>query len=146
MIKRIILFRKFAQFKNNPYLCGSKRIVNNQNTAQITRKNEPRRAFFEPEKVLIMDTNRDILQFLHYHPLSSRAEITDGLAFLGSDATMKRLLAYEVQQGNIMVSGTGRATRYSLSNQAQLCMPINLDTYFAQDVDERKVQTCFNFD
>lgn len=25
-------------------------------------------------------------------------------------------------------------------------MPINLDTYFAQDVDERKVQTCFNFD
>ena len=93
-----------------------------------------------------MDINREILQFLHYHPLSSRVEITDGLAFLGSDATMKRLLAYEVQQGNIVVSGTGRATRYSLSNQAQLCMPINLDTYFAQDVDERKVQTCFNFD
>ena len=92
-----------------------------------------------------MDLNREILQFLHYHPLSSRVEITDGLAFLGSDATMKRLLAYEVQQGNIVVSGTGRATRYSLSNQAQLCMPINLDTYFAQDVDERKVQTCFNF-
>lgn len=146
MIKSIILFRKFAQFKNNLYLCGSKRIVNNQNTAQITRKNEPRGAFFEPEKVLIMDTNRDILQFLHYHPLSSRAEITDGLAFLGSDATMKRLLAYEVQQGNIMVSGTGRATRYSLSAQAHLCMPIHLDTYFAQDVDERKVQTGFNFD
>ena len=93
-----------------------------------------------------MDTNRDILQFLHYHPLSSRAEITDGLAFLGSDATMKRLLAYEVQQGNIMVSGTGRATRYSLSAQAHLCMPIHLDTYFALDVDERKVQTGFNFD
>lgn len=92
-----------------------------------------------------MDTNREILQFLHYHPLSSRAEITDGLAFLGSDATMKRLLAHEVQQGNIVVSGTGRATRYSLSNQAHLCMPINLDTYFAQDVDERKVQTGFNF-
>ncbi|MGM9746812.1 MAG: Fic family protein [Paludibacteraceae bacterium] len=93
-----------------------------------------------------MDTNREILQFLHYHPLSSRAEITDGLAFLGSDATMKRLLAYEVQQGNIVVSGTGRATRYSLSDQAHLCMPINVDTYFAQDVDERKVQTSFNFD
>ena len=92
-----------------------------------------------------MDLNREILQFLHYHPLSSRAEISNGISFLGSDATMKRLLASEVQQGNIVVSGTGRATRYSLSNQAQLCMPINLDTYFAQDVDERKVQTCFNF-
>lgn len=93
-----------------------------------------------------MDLNREILQFLHYHPLSSRAEISNGISFLGSDATMKRLLASEVQQGNIVVSGTGRATRYSLSNQAQLCMPIKLDTYFAQDVDERKVQTCFNFD
>lgn len=25
-------------------------------------------------------------------------------------------------------------------------MPLNLDTYFAQDVDERQVQTSFNFD
>ena len=24
-------------------------------------------------------------------------------------------------------------------------MPLNLDTYFAQDVDERQVQTSFNF-
>lgn len=51
-----------------------------------------------------MDINREILQFLHYHPLSSRVEISNGISFLGSDATMKRLLAYEVQQGNIVVS------------------------------------------
>ena len=43
-------------------------------------------------------------------------------------------------------NNTGRATRYSLSAQAHLCMPIHLDTYFALDVDERKVQTGFNFD
>jgi len=93
-----------------------------------------------------MDTNREILQYLHYHPLSARADITLGVNFLGSDATMKRILATEVEQGNIVVNGIGRATRYSLSAQAHLTMPLNLDTYFAKDVDEREVQAGFNFD
>ena len=87
-----------------------------------------------------------ILQFLHYHPLSSRDEIARGTAFEGSDATMKRLLAAAVAKGDVVVEGKARATRYKLSDQAHLLMPLNLDTYFAQDVDEREVQTSFNFD
>ena len=93
-----------------------------------------------------MDISRDILQFLHYHPLSSRDEIARGTAFEGSDATMKRLLAAAVAKGDVVVEGKARATRYKLSDQAHLLMPLNLDTYFAQDVDEREVQTSFNFD
>ena len=93
-----------------------------------------------------MDISREILQFLYYHPLSSRDEIARGTGFEGSDATMKRLLAAAVAQGNVTVEGKARATRYRLSDQAHLLMPLNLDTYFAQDVDERKVQTAFNFD
>lgn len=41
--------------------------------------------------------------------------------------------------------GKARATRYHLSDQAFLLMPLNLETYFAMDVDERQVQTSFNF-
>lgn len=93
-----------------------------------------------------MDISREILQFLHYHPLSSRDEIAQGIGFEGSDATMKRLIATAVQDGDILVEGKARATRYRLSAQAHLLMPLNLDTYFAQDVDERQVQTSFNFD
>ena len=93
-----------------------------------------------------MDISREILQFLHYHPLSSRDEIARGTAFEGSDATMKRLLAAAVAKGDVVVEGKARATRYKLSDQAHLLMPLNLDTYFAQDVDEREMQTSFNFD
>lgn len=92
-----------------------------------------------------MDISREILQFLHYHPLSSRDEIAKGTAFEGSDATMKRLLALGVQNGDIVVEGKARATRYRLSDQAHLLMSLDLDTYFALDVDERQVQTSFNF-
>ena len=92
-----------------------------------------------------MDLSREILQYLHYHPQSSRDEIAKGIAFSGSDATLKRLIAAEVQKGDIIVEGKARATRYSLSPQAHLLMPLDLDTYFALDVDDRQVQTSFNF-
>ena len=93
-----------------------------------------------------MDISREILQFLHYHPLSSRDEIAMGIAFEGSDATMKRHIAAGIQNGDIAVEGKARATRYRLSAQAHLLMPLNLDTYFAQDIDKRPVQTSFNFE
>ena len=51
------------------------------------------------------------MQFLHYHPLSSRDEIARGTAFDGSDATMKRQLAAAVAQGDVVVEGKARASR-----------------------------------
>lgn len=92
-----------------------------------------------------MDISREILQYLHYHPQSSRDEIAKGTAFSGSDATIKRIIAAGVQKGDIIVVGRARATRYCLSPQAHLLMPLDLDTYFALDVDDRQVQTSFNF-
>lgn len=92
-----------------------------------------------------MDNSREILQYLHYHPMASRDEITNGIAFGSSDATMKRLIASCVKNGDIVVEGKARSTRYRLSDKAHLLMPLNLDSYFANDVDERQVQTTFNF-
>ena len=93
-----------------------------------------------------MDISREILQFLHYHPQSSRDEIAKGTSFEGSDATLKRLIGAGIQHGDIVVEGKARATRYRLSNQAHLLMPLDLETYFALDVDKRQVQTSFNFE
>lgn len=44
---------------------------------------------------LVMDAQREILQYLHFHPLCTREEIKVGMAFEGSDATLKRLLKVE---------------------------------------------------
>lgn len=93
-----------------------------------------------------MDTPREILQYLHYHPETSREEIAKGIGFEGSDATFKRHIAALVGEGSVIASGKARATTYSLSHQAHLLMPLSLDTYFEKDVDEREVQTSFNFD
>jgi hypothetical protein len=87
-----------------------------------------------------------IEQFLRFNPGSSRKDIADGIASTVSDATLKRAIADGITKGYIKSSGKARATVYSLTAQAFVMMTYNLDTYFAKEVDERNVQTGFNFD
>ena len=64
-----------------------------------------------------MDVAREILQFLHYNPLSAREEIANGIKFEGSDTTLKRVLSSLIQKGDVSVNGKARATRYRLSDR-----------------------------
>ena len=93
-----------------------------------------------------MTRENEILQYLHYHPGSSRSEIEAGMNLTESPATVKRILSSLVENGTALVSGQGRATRYSVSPQAHVTMELNIDTYFQKETDEREVQTSFNFD
>lgn len=93
-----------------------------------------------------MTIDIEILQFLHYHPLANRTEIMAGLTKAPSDSTMKRLLSAAVKEGNIETAGRGPATKYKLTPQAHVTMPLDLATYFDKDIDEREVQESFNFD
>lgn len=93
-----------------------------------------------------MTIDIEILQFLHYHPMSNRTEITQGLMDAPSESTMKRLISTAVKKGYVEAIGRGPATKYRLTPQAHVTMPLNLDTYFDKDIDEREVQETFNFD
>ena len=93
-----------------------------------------------------MTIDIEILQFLHYHPLVNRTEIMAGLTKAPSDSTMKRLLSAALKEGNIETAGRGPATKYKLTPQAHVTMPLDLATYFNKEIDEREVQESFNFD
>ncbi len=93
-----------------------------------------------------MTLDVSILQYLHYHPLSSRDQIAQSLADAPSESTLKRIIRNMVNEGMVVVSGRGPATRYKLSAQAHVTMPLDLDTYFDKDIDQREVQEMFNFD
>ena len=93
-----------------------------------------------------MTLETEILQVLHFHPLASRSEIAALLTQAPSESTLKRLIGDAVKKNLILVSGRGPATKYSLSPQAHVTMPLDLATYFAADVDERQIQDCFNFE
>ena len=93
-----------------------------------------------------MTTTDQILEFLHYNPSRSRPEIMAGIGTTLSDAQFKRVLAEAVAGGLVAVEGRARATRYSITPRAHLLRTVDLKTYYAKDVDERIVQTGFNFD
>ena len=93
-----------------------------------------------------MTRENEILQYLHYNPGASRSEIETGMNLKESPATVKRILAGLVESGQAVVIGQGRATRYSVSAQVHVTMPLNIDTYFEKETDERIVQTDFNFE
>lgn len=93
-----------------------------------------------------MTPDVEMLQYLHYHSDSAKAEIKAGMSLEMSDATIKRVLSKAVKDGMVLVIGKGRATKYRLTPQAYVTMDLNLDTYFDKDVDEREVQEGFNFE
>lgn len=93
-----------------------------------------------------MTIDIEILQFLHYHPLANRTEIMAGLMETPSGSTVKRLLSAAVKEGNIETVGRGPSTKYRLTPQAHVTMPLDLATYFDKDIDERVVLKSFNFD
>lgn len=93
-----------------------------------------------------MTTEIEILQYLHYNPLAKRSDILPSLSKQVSDRTLMRMLSEATAKGHIEVVGRGPATRYRLTPQAHMTMELDLDTYFAKDVDERQVQESFNFE
>lgn len=93
-----------------------------------------------------MTTDIEILQFLHYNPLSKRSDILPSLTKQISDRTLMRMLSDAVAKGYVEVAGRGPSTRYKLTPQAHVTMDLNLDTYFDKDIDGRQVQESFNFE
>ena len=89
-----------------------------------------------------MDKNK-ILTYIKEHPNCSSKQITDAFAGETSLATVKRVVNELVANYYVEVEGKARATRYRAST---LFMPIDLDTYFSKDVDQREVFTGYNFD
>lgn len=87
-----------------------------------------------------------IIAYLHYHHGATRRELMEALNLEIKDTQVKVLLNTGIERGYLRVEGKARATRYFITPKAQLLQTIDLDSYYAVDVDKRQMQTTFNFD
>ncbi len=46
----------------------------------------------------------------------------------------------------LAIKGQGKATRYTLSPSYELLYPVDVDTYFLREIDEREIKDSFNFE
>lgn len=63
-----------------------------------------------------------------------------------SYATVKRVLNKLLGEDYLTKEGEGKATKYFLSKVYKVVHPIEMETYFQQEVDERKITDRFNFE
>lgn len=91
-----------------------------------------------------VDIDSLILEFLISHPNSSSGEIFASVGELVSLATLKRSLQRLTGEQLITSEGQGRATQYKISKAYSVLYPINTESYFLKEVDERKILKRFN--
>lgn len=84
-----------------------------------------------------------ILEYIKTHPGVSTKQIEEAMNGKVSLATVKRIVKELTSSFYIYAQGKARATRYYAS---ALFAPVDLDEYYSKEVDEREVQTGYNFD
>ena len=88
----------------------------------------------------------EILEYFQYHPMSSRQDVEGHLSGKVSSATVKRQIAKGIKDGLIVSHGNNRSTVYAITPKAHILRTVNLDSYYAVELDRRDVQTGYNFD
>lgn len=88
--------------------------------------------------------DNDIIKFLRENPLSSSPEIHKGIG-KGSYATVKRIIAKLLENGQILSEGQRRATRYQVGPANEVLGTIDMAAYFEKEIDERDIREGFNF-
>jgi Fic family protein len=94
----------------------------------------------------MLDTKSlEILSFLKANPSISSKEIYDGLKIEIGYATVKRILSKLVDENLVSTIGKGRGRKYFISPAYNLFYPMDLNSYFEKEIDEREILDSFNF-
>lgn len=94
---------------------------------------------------LNFDLPKKILNYIKEFPNSSSKEIYEALDNLAAYATVKRTIQELLDDNLIVTKGKGKATKYFISKGLDVLYPINLDTYFEKEIDDREIKESFNF-
>ena len=93
-----------------------------------------------------MNNREVIIEYIRGNQGCSSTQIFDGAELNVAYATVRRELAKLLADGEIIVEGRGRASRYSLSPLFRMLQRIDIDSYFQKEIDERTIIQHFNFE
>ena len=90
------------------------------------------------------DLHQLILEYLKREELVSSKEIHEAVKEVAAYATVKRTLQSLKSEGYIHIKGIGKSTKYCISPSYSIIAPIDLETYFLKEIDERQIRSGFN--
>lgn len=95
---------------------------------------------------MINDREKQIVDFIKDKGISSSNEIFDEVNISVSFATLKRIISKLIAENYLSSIGRGKSTRYIISPIFEVLQPIDIEKYYEQEIDERKIKENFNFD
>ena len=96
---------------------------------------------------MVLDQKKQrILEYVKESPSLSSKEIHDGQDWGMSYATLKRQLTQLISDNLIDPIGQGRGRKYVISSAYELFIPIDIQSYFEKETDEREIKSKFDFD
>ena len=90
-------------------------------------------------------TEIEILNFIGENEPISSTQIAVAFETKISLATIKRSLVKFINENQISKTGSGKNTRYNITHAFKILSPIDIDAYFENDIDKRKINDRFNF-
>jgi len=94
---------------------------------------------------MLNENSQEILEFIKKNPSLSSKDIHTELQLDIGYATVKRILTKLIADNLITPIGKGKGTKYIISPAYDLFYPIDIDTYFKKEIDERIIKENFNF-
>ena len=86
----------------------------------------------------------EIIEFIKNHPRCSSQEILEGLNLDMSVATLRRKLQELVALDFVNAIGELKSRKYEISGSYNIIRPIDVEEYFQEEIDDRKIQDKFN--
>lgn len=93
---------------------------------------------------MIDKREKDIIEFIKQNPEISSKEIFEGISMAISYASVKRVLSKLIEKNLIIKIGHGKSTRYTISPTYELLFPVDVETYFEKEIDDRVIKERFN--
>ena len=87
----------------------------------------------------------EIIEFIKKSGEVSSREIYESVSESVSYATVKRVLSKLLGENLLIKKGRGKSTRYLISPTYEILHPIDIDTYYEREIDERQIKESFNF-
>jgi len=93
---------------------------------------------------MIDNRKQQIVDFVKDNGQCSSKDIFDGLGESFSYATLKRILTDLKTKNYLLTTGQGKGTKYLLSPAYELICPIDIESYYEKEIDERQIIENFN--
>lgn len=95
---------------------------------------------------MIEQREQKIIDFIKEMGECSSKEVFESVDIAVSYATLKRILTSLKSANYLTTKGKGKGTKYFLSPAFELIQPIDIESYYQKEIDERNIKESFNFE